>query len=346
MGRVGIALRAPEVHGDGPHACPPAFHRPGWVYEEKVDWRIVVYKDGDRVRLVSHHGVDDTRRFADIAAAIGKLLVLDGEVTDLRPAAPVPLRVAPRAGSGRLHVATGLYGVRPALPRRRRPHQAVPSASAAPAWRTSSPGAGWCSRCGDWRPTAWRRGGRWSNAATRATLAGLSRNPAGRAGRFLHRTEPECTLNRCPIAISGHGKRPRPASRLRPRNCESRLARQTESYPGNRVLSLAHERLFGRPPRLAVADAGFASNANEQFARAHNVRHVVLPRHRRERRPRADRAALRWRTGAEGRISVLKRRHGLARCRYRGMLGMERWVGLGVIANNLLVLGRAGPPGP
>ena len=50
-------------------------------------------------------------------------------------------------------------------------------------------------------------------------------------------------------------------------------------------------------------------------------------------------AALRWRTGCEGRISVLKRRHGLRRCRYRGLPGMERWVGLGVIANNLLVLG-------
>jgi bifunctional non-homologous end joining protein LigD len=55
------------------------------VYEEKVDgWRIVAYKDGDRVRLVSRNGVDHTRRFRDIAAAITKLsgrtLVLDGEV--------------------------------------------------------------------------------------------------------------------------------------------------------------------------------------------------------------------------------------------------------------------------
>jgi len=37
----------------------------------------------------------------------------------------------------------------------------------------------------------------------------------------------------------------------------------------------------------------------------------------------------RWRTGCEGRISVLKRRHGLNRCRYRGFEGMQRWVGLG-----------------
>jgi bifunctional non-homologous end joining protein LigD len=55
------------------------------VYEEKVDgWRILAYKAGDRVRLVSRNGRDHTRRFADIAAAVAKLsprsLVLDGEV--------------------------------------------------------------------------------------------------------------------------------------------------------------------------------------------------------------------------------------------------------------------------
>jgi IS5 family transposase len=104
-----------------------------------------------------------------------------------------------------------------------------------------------------------------------------------------------------------------------------------------------HEELFGHPPRLAVADAGFASAANIEVARVHQVPSAVLPRQRRERRTRAVRAALRWRTGVEGRISALKRRHGLARCRYHGLLGMERWVGFGVIANNLLVLGRASP---
>jgi bifunctional non-homologous end joining protein LigD len=61
------------------------FHRPGWVYEEKVDgWRMLAYKDGERVRLVSRHGVEHTRRFREIAAAVSKLsartLVLDGEV--------------------------------------------------------------------------------------------------------------------------------------------------------------------------------------------------------------------------------------------------------------------------
>jgi hypothetical protein len=119
--------------------------------------------------------------------------------------------------------------------------------------------------------------------------------------------------------------------------------------PGQRDRALwgpAVERrmtLFGRPPRLAVADGGFASRRNERAAQALGVRHVVLPWQPRARRSRLARAALRWRTGSEGRISILKRCHGLRRCRYRGEGGMQRWVGLGVIVNDLLVLGRAGP---
>ncbi len=113
-----------------------------------------------------------------------------------------------------------------------------------------------------------------------------------------------------------------------------------------------HQQLFGHPPRLAVADGGFASAANERYATELGVAHVVLPRNRgrpadRQAKPppraRWFRRALCWRTGCEGRISVLKRRHGLRRSRYHGLYGMERWVGLAVIANNLLVLARAGP---
>src|SRR4026208_973774 len=50
------------------------FHRDGWVYEEKVDgWRILAYKDGARVYLVSRSGRKHTRHFAGIAAAGPKL---------------------------------------------------------------------------------------------------------------------------------------------------------------------------------------------------------------------------------------------------------------------------------
>jgi bifunctional non-homologous end joining protein LigD len=61
------------------------FHRPGWVYEEKYDgWRMLAFKDGPRVRLVSRQAVDHTDRFRELAEAIAKLkaptLILDGEV--------------------------------------------------------------------------------------------------------------------------------------------------------------------------------------------------------------------------------------------------------------------------
>lgn len=61
------------------------FHKPGWVYEEKYDgYRILAYKEGKRVTLLSRNAKDRTHTFADVARAIEKLpdrtLLLDGEV--------------------------------------------------------------------------------------------------------------------------------------------------------------------------------------------------------------------------------------------------------------------------
>jgi IS5 family transposase len=104
-----------------------------------------------------------------------------------------------------------------------------------------------------------------------------------------------------------------------------------------------HHTIFGRAPDLAAGDRGFSSATNEQAATDRGVRRVVLPRRgpksparRAHERQRWFRRGQRWRVGCEGRISVLKRRHGLDRCRYHGEDGMHRWVGLGVIANNLV----------
>jgi len=104
-----------------------------------------------------------------------------------------------------------------------------------------------------------------------------------------------------------------------------------------------HVAIFGRAPDLATADRGFSSAANEAAAVARGVRRVVLPHPGRKpparrtyERQRWFRRGARWRVGSEGRISVLKRRHGLRRCRYRGPEGATRWVALGVIANNLV----------
>jgi IS5 family transposase len=109
-----------------------------------------------------------------------------------------------------------------------------------------------------------------------------------------------------------------------------------------------HATMLGRVPHLVAADAGFYSAKNEIAAQARGVKRVCIPNRasksadrRREQKKRWFRSGQRWRTGCEGRISVSKRRHGLNRCRYPGDDGMKRWVGLGVIADNLINLGRA-----
>jgi IS5 family transposase len=107
----------------------------------------------------------------------------------------------------------------------------------------------------------------------------------------------------------------------------------------------AHVRVFGRAPQLLAADRGFWSAANKRAAKEKGVKKVCIPALGRlkpeqaaEQRQRWFRRGQRWRVGCEGRISVLKRRDGLARCRYRGMDGMRRSVGWGVVSNNLWVL--------
>jgi IS5 family transposase len=104
-----------------------------------------------------------------------------------------------------------------------------------------------------------------------------------------------------------------------------------------------HQAIFGRAPDLAAGDRGFSSATNERAASDRGVRRVVLPRRgpktaarRAYEHQRWFRRGQRWRVGCEGRISVLKRRHGLDRCRYHGDDGMHRWVGFGVIADNLM----------
>ena len=109
-----------------------------------------------------------------------------------------------------------------------------------------------------------------------------------------------------------------------------------------------HQEVLGRVPHLVAADAGFYSGRNETDAKEKGVKRVSVPNRstksrerKREQKKRWFRDGQKWRTGCEGRISVLKRRHGLNRCRYKGPDGMDRWVGLGVIADNLINIGGA-----
>ena len=109
-----------------------------------------------------------------------------------------------------------------------------------------------------------------------------------------------------------------------------------------------HLEQFGHAPKQVAADPGFFSATNESKAAQMGVSRVSIPSHdtksparkQRQKQPWFKKLQ-KWRTGCEGRISVLKRRHGLRRCLYKGDKGMKRWVGLGVIADNLIHIGTA-----
>lgn len=60
------------------------FDKKGWVYEEKYDgYRLLAYKEGDKVSLMSRNDIDRAARYSQIADAVQALepttLLLDGE---------------------------------------------------------------------------------------------------------------------------------------------------------------------------------------------------------------------------------------------------------------------------
>jgi IS5 family transposase len=109
--------------------------------------------------------------------------------------------------------------------------------------------------------------------------------------------------------------------------------------------------LLGRTPQLVTADAGYYAQTHERALQELGVKRVAVPNRnttsadrKKLEKSRWFKKAQAWRTGCEGRISVLKRRHGLRRCLYRGIEGMKRWVGFGVLADNLINMGKVLSP--
>jgi IS5 family transposase len=112
-----------------------------------------------------------------------------------------------------------------------------------------------------------------------------------------------------------------------------------------------HLQLFGRPPTQVSADRGVYSADNESHATKLGVKRVILPKPGRKSETRRQYERQRWfwrgrrfHAGVEGRISVIKRKYGLDCCRNRGRNGFERWIGWGVIANNLTAMGKGLSP--
>jgi IS5 family transposase len=109
----------------------------------------------------------------------------------------------------------------------------------------------------------------------------------------------------------------------------------------------AHLKTFHQSPQQASGDRGLYSEPNEQLAHDLGVKKVILPQpgYRSKTRLKQEHKAWfvqgrHWHAGVEGRISVLKRAHDLGRCLAHGLNGFQCWVGWGIIAGNLAVLGR------
>jgi len=104
---------------------------------------------------------------------------------------------------------------------------------------------------------------------------------------------------------------------------------------------------FGHAPRVLAGDRGLFSPDNEHLARRLGVEHIVLPQ---TGRPTPERIAyekqdwfkkgLYFRNGIEGRISVVKRTVQLRRCPAHGLDGFMRWVGMGILVANMVVIAR------
>jgi IS5 family transposase len=98
----------------------------------------------------------------------------------------------------------------------------------------------------------------------------------------------------------------------------------------------------GRPPDQVTADRGYGKASVDKDLEALGVGTVAIPRpgtptpRRKARQQEPDfRELVRWRTGAEGRISALKRQHGWTRTRLTSIEGARTWCGHGVLSHNL-----------
>jgi IS5 family transposase len=102
-------------------------------------------------------------------------------------------------------------------------------------------------------------------------------------------------------------------------------------------------RRCGRAPRTVTADRGYGEAAVDRDLEALGVQRVVIPRKGRPSRDRQTietsrsfRRHVRWRTGAEGRISCIKRDFGCRRTRMDTRTGARTWTGHGILAHNLV----------
>jgi len=94
------------------------------------------------------------------------------------------------------------------------------------------------------------------------------------------------------------------------------------------------ERLALRPREVAL-DGGFGHLKSEQQLAPIGAERVFVAGRQEDGSTRTRRRLRRYRTGAEGRISHLKRRYGLRRSRLKGDQGQRTWTGWAILTYNL-----------
>jgi IS5 family transposase len=96
---------------------------------------------------------------------------------------------------------------------------------------------------------------------------------------------------------------------------------------------------------MAAADRGYWSPDNKEYAEEAGVKKVSLPgkgklnqQEKEKQNTPLFKKGQRFRAGGEAKISLLKRKYKLGRCKYKGDKGMATWVSGGILACNLMTL--------
>lgn len=108
-----------------------------------------------------------------------------------------------------------------------------------------------------------------------------------------------------------------------------------------------HKQLYGNPPNDAATDRGYWSCENKDYALQEGVKNVYLPKKGKLNEAETEfqssakfKKGQCFRAGGEAKISLLKRKYKLNKCKYKGDRGMSLWVGSGILTCNLMTMVR------
>jgi IS5 family transposase len=111
-----------------------------------------------------------------------------------------------------------------------------------------------------------------------------------------------------------------------------------------------HEEIFGHVPKELAGDRGFYAPGQDDLLKEQDVQHVSIPVKggKSPMRERTEKSAWfrrlqRWRSGGEGKISLLKRKFGLRRTAVRGDAATAKWIGWGCLVGNIVLLSKLSP---